>query len=588
MTPLLDRLQGLVDPRYRIERQVTASAFRSLFVATDHRLNRKVSFRVSENEPAVLRDWFLREAEALAQLDHPAIRHLYDVGEGGGLVWRIGNWLDGEGLDQAVAREPRPIPHIHVMTRALLGAMENAHTQGILIRRVLPSSLIVGPLGRGTLTDLRYSSYVLPWIPPEESVAGAAFMAPEVRDGAAGDPSADVYTAAAVIYYALTGREPPLSVEALIPPTTIRPNVPQVFDRILQRALQLNPVARYITAWEMYQDFVSEAGEVASHATLIGPARPSGSEDLPAVWEKQLRRALGDDYELLGELGRGGFGRVYRVRDLNLERVVALKMLDPRMTLDPEVVERFRREAQLAARLQHPHVVDIYDIGGRYGLVWYTMELVEGPNLAQLVERDGPLSQERVLRLLRESLSALADAHRLGLVHRDIKPENLLMEPDGSLQITDFGLAIALRGEGHFGGATSRSGTPQFAAPEQLLGGQVDQRSDLYSLAVVATYALLGRPPFDGKTVEQILARQTTNVRPDLRAERSDLGSVLPAALDRALSPAPEDRYASAAEFLQALTFEAQPLPHSDGESWGRAASRFFRRAGTPRGPRNA
>ncbi len=583
MTQFLDRLQRLVDPRYRIERQVTASAFRSLYLATDHRLNRKVSFRVSESEPAALRDWFLREAEALAQLDHPAIRHLYDVGEGGGLVWRIGNWLDGEGLDQAVAREPRPIPHIHVMTRALLGAMENAHTLGILIRRVLPSSLIVGPLGRGTLTDLRYSSYVLPWIPPEESVAGEAFMAPEVRDGAAGDPAADVYTAAAVIYFALTGREPPLSVEELILPTTIRPNVPQVFDRILQRALQPNPGARYITAWEMYQDFVSEAGDVASHATLISPARPEAGEDLPAVWEKQLRRALGDDYELLGELGRGGFGRVYRVRDLNLERVVALKMLDPQMTLDPGVVERFRREAQLAARLQHPHVVDIYDIGGRYGLVWYTMELVEGPNLAQLVERDGPLSEARVLRLLRESLSALADAHRLGLVHRDIKPENLLMEPDGSLQITDFGLAIALRGEGHFGGATSRSGTPQFAAPEQLLGGQVDQRSDLYSLAVVATYALLGRPPFDGKSVEQILARQTTNVRPDLRAERSDLGPVLPAVLDRALSPAPEDRYASAAEFLQALAFEAQPLPYADEESWGRAASRFFRRGRTPR-----
>lgn len=588
MTLLLDRLQGLVDPRYRIERQVSASAFRSLFVAADHRLNRKVSFRVTENQPAALRDWFLREAEALAQLDHPAIRHLYDVGEGGGLVWRIGNWLDGEGLDQAVAREPRPIPHIHVMTRALLEAMENAHTQGILIRRVLPSSLIVGPLGRGTLTDLRYSSYVLPWIPPGESATGAAFMAPEVRGGAAGDPAADVYSAAAVIYFALTGREPPLSVEALIPPTTIRPSVPQVFDRILQRALQLDPVARYITSWEMYQDFVSEAGDVASHATLIGPARPGTSEDLPAVWEKQLRRALGDDYELLGELGRGGFGRVYRVRDLNLERVVALKMLDPRRTLDPGVVERFRREAQLAARLQHPHVVDIYDIGGRYGLVWYTMELVEGPNLAQLVERDGPLSQERVLRLLRESLSALADAHRLGLVHRDIKPENLLIAPDGSLQITDFGLAIALRGEGHFGGATSRSGTPQFAAPEQLLGGQVDQRSDLYSLAVVATYALLGRPPFDGKTVAQILARQTTNVRPDLRTERSDLGPVLPAVLDRALSPAPEDRYASAAEFLQALAFEAQPLPYADEESWGRAASRFFRRGRTPKDRGNA
>ena len=104
-----------------------------------------------------------------------------------------------------------------------------------------------------------------------------------------------------------------------------------------------------------------------------------------------MRRALGDDYELLAELGRGGFGRVYRVRDLHLERIVALKVLDPVLTREPAAVERFRREAQLAARLRHPNVVDIYEIGGRYGLIWYTMELVEGPNLAQLVERGGGL-----------------------------------------------------------------------------------------------------------------------------------------------------------------------------------------------------
>ena len=161
------------------------------------------------------------------------------------------------------------------------------------------------------------------------------------------------------------------------------------------------------------------------------------------------------------------------------------------------MVERFRREAQLAARLNHPNIVNIYDIAGRSGLIWYTMELIQGPSLAQLVERQGPLPLDRVFRLLREALSALAHAHGSGLVHRDIKPENMLLEPDGSLRITDFGLALALRG-GKFGGATSQSGTPQFASPEQLLGERVDQRSDLYSLAAVAYYALLGTVPFPG------------------------------------------------------------------------------------------
>src|SRR5690606_7646997 len=141
-------------------------------------------------------------------------------------------------------------------------------------------------------------------------------------------------------------------------------------------------------------------------------------------WEARLRRALGDDYELLDTLGEGGFGRVYRVRDLHLEREVALKILHPHLTADATVVERFRREAQLAARLNHGNIVNIYDISGRSGLLWYTMEIVHGPNIAQLVERDGPLAVDQVLRLLREALSALGHAHALGLVHRDIKPEN--------------------------------------------------------------------------------------------------------------------------------------------------------------------
>ena len=165
------------------------------------------------------------------------------------------------------------------------------------------------------------------------------------------------------------------------------------------------------------------------------------------------------------------------MRDLHLEREVALKVLHPALTRDPQVVERFRREAQLAARLQHPNIVNIYDIGGPLGTALVHDGADRRPNLAQLVRAGGPAARcDRVLRLLREALVALAHAHGPGLVHRDIKPENMLIEPGGGLQITDFGLALALRG-GRFGGATSQSGTPQFASPEQLLGERVDQRS---------------------------------------------------------------------------------------------------------------
>jgi serine/threonine-protein kinase len=304
------------------------------------------------------------------------------------------------------------------------------------------------------------------------------------------------------------------------------------------------------------------------------PRQASDHEDR-ARFEQRLRRALGDDYELLSLLGSGGFGRVYKVRDLHLERDVALKVLNPTLTQDSEVVERFRREAQLAARLNHPNIVNIYDIAGRFGLIWYTMELIDGPSLAQLVEREGPLPMDRVLRLLREALSALAHAHGMGLVHRDIKPENILIDPTGSVQITDFGLALALRGK--YGGATSQSGTPQYASPEQLLGERVDQRSDLYSLAAVAYYALLGTPPFPGLTTEQVLARQTTNQFPLPRAQRDDVSEAFERALDRALSSDVESRFPSAAEFLQAINRATQPGPREPVADWARAAARWLK-----------
>jgi serine/threonine-protein kinase len=219
--------------------------------------------------------------------------------------------------------------------------------------------------------------------------------------------------------------------------------------------------------------------------------------------------------------------------------------------------------------------VNIFDIGGRSGLLWYTMELINGPSLAQLVEREGPLPLDKVLRLLREALSALAHAHGSGLVHRDIKPENMLIDQTGSLQITDFGLALALRGK--YGGATSQSGTPQFASPEQLLGERVDQRSDLYSLAAVAYFALLGTPPFPGLTTEQVLAKQTTNQFPTSRGRRDDVSEALESVLDRALRAEVSERYPSAAEFLQAVNQAAGTPGREPVVDWARAAARWFR-----------
>jgi serine/threonine protein kinase len=568
------RTQEALGSRYRLERTVAVTSEQVLFEAYDLILKRRISLRVNFYSDPAVRAWFLREAEALSRLDHPAIRHVYDAGIIGDLAFRVGNWIEGEGLQQALHRGPRPIPMVHSLARDILSALEHAHAYGIIVRRIVPPSVLISTAGRATITDVRFSSYTLAAIPPGTIPTSLAYMAPEVRDGAPGDATSDVYTAGALLYVAVTGQEPSLDPGALRRPTELRPACPRTIERIILRAMQPVQDDRFLTAAEMLEDFASDAGSFETPMAPVASGSLADADD-NARWEKRLRRALGDDYELLNLLGTGGFGRVYRVRDLHLEREVALKVLQPLLTRDPEVVERFRREAQLAAGLSHPNIVNIYDIGGRSGLLWYTMELINGPSLAQLVEREGPLPLDRVLRLLREALSALAHAHGSGLVHRDIKPENMLIDQTGSLQITDFGLALAIRGK--YGGATSQSGTPQFASPEQLLGERVDQRSDLYSLAAVAYYALLGNPPFPGRTVEQVLAQQTTNQFPTSRGRRDDVSETLEQVLDRALSADVEERYSSAAEFLQAVNRAAGPPPREPVADWARAAARWFR-----------
>jgi serine/threonine protein kinase len=539
----IERFKGLFD----IERLVAKSDERLLFLATDPVLKRRVALRVHVDPAAPGRAWFLKEGEVVARLDHPSIRPLYAAGILDELAWRSGAWIEGESVEEACERGPRPIPAVLGMARDLLDGLEHANVRGVVIRRILPTTLMLDVSGRAVITDLRYANQVLPAVAIPDPKANFPFLAPEIRGGEPGDPGADVYTAGAVLYYAVTGAPPGTPC---VPARELRPTCPAALERVLQRALDPNPRRRYLTAGGMLADLSSDTGDFAGPDA--GPP-PAHMQPGSAPWERRLRRALGDDYELLGDIGSGSFGHVYRVRDLRLEREVALQVLDPALTADAEVVERFRKEAQLAASLQHPNIVSIYDIDERYGLLWYTMELIRGDNVGQLVEELGPLDPESTVGILNDTLDALEHSHERRLVHRDIKPENLLLGPDGRVRVTDFGLALALPRGRMWGGATSRSGTPLFAAPEQLVGGQVDVRTDLFSLGLVGFFALLGRPPLEGRTAENVMRGHVGGTLPDLKTVRDDVPEALIRVLKKAAQLDPAARYASATTFKRAL-----------------------------------
>ncbi|MGH7700907.1 MAG: protein kinase domain-containing protein, partial [Gemmatimonadales bacterium] len=227
-TPPVDLLSAALkalDPAFRLDQLVALSRERALYRAWDRVLKRPVALRVHLIPDSPGRAWFLRETETLAALDHPAIRHVYAAAEVTGIAYRTANWIEGESLEEAVRRGPRPIPAVMSLVRDLLSALEHAHARGVIVRRIVPSALLLDISGRGVITDVRYANRCLDVVPPG-AVPGAACMAPEVREGAAGEPASDVYAVAAVVYYALTGQEPAPEPASLAPPRRLRPAIP--------------------------------------------------------------------------------------------------------------------------------------------------------------------------------------------------------------------------------------------------------------------------------------------------------------------------------------------------------------------------
>jgi len=547
---LFRQAEGVFAGLFQLEQLVTADEVRALFVARHAVLQRRVAVRVHLQPETPGRRWFERETVLLANLDHPGIRPIHSAGYRGDWAYRVSKWIPGESLLDAVARGPRPIQDVVQLARDLLSALDYAHAEQVIVRRIVPTSVMLTPAGRAIVTDLRWCNRLLDVAQPDLDPMSDVFLAPEARDGRIGDHGSDVYAAAALLYYAVTGEPPSVNPVEIPPPTVLRPVCPRALERVIMHALQAESNQRYLTIVEMGDDLISDLGDYGFETSTS----PLTAESDPEVWEKYLRRALGDDYELLSTLGAGAFGRVYRVRDLALEREEALKVLHPALTSDPGVVERFRREAQLAAQVRHPHIVDVYDTGGRAGLLWYTMAYIPGENLAQWVHRYGPLTLDHALVLLGQALSALSHAHEQGLIHRDLKPENILIEtdPEWTIQLTDFGLALAFEGvsaDDRF----SRSGTPEYGAPEQLLGERVDQRADLYSLTLTTLFGLTGKSPFAGLSVAAILAQQSVGALPDLRQHRPDIPDAVVRVLLRGAARDPEGRFPSADEYLLAL-----------------------------------
>jgi len=288
-----------------------------------------------------------------------------------------------------------------------------------------------------------------------------------------------------------------------------------------------------------------------------GHALPGNS---PTDLRQALQMATAGEYEIHHELGRGGMGSVFLAREIGLDRLVAIKVLPPTLMFDEGLITRFKREARMVAKLHHPNIIPVYRVHHTQNLAFYTMHFVPGRSVSEIMSSKRVLSLAEVERIMREASAGLGYAHKRGVIHRDVKPANILVDAEGHVHLTDFGIAKALMGNTQLTETGAVIGTPQYMAPEQCEAKMVDGRADQYSLAVVGYQLLTGRPPFESDSMKELLYHHLFTPPRPLNAVRADVPLPLRDAIHKALSKDPSERFDSMEDFARAIEGKGPPI----------------------------
>lgn len=291
-----------------------------------------------------------------------------------------------------------------------------------------------------------------------------------------------------------------------------------------------------------------------------GEGEPRPFNGFPTDLRQALQMATAGEYEIHHELGRGGMGSVFLAREIGLDRLVAIKVLPPSLMFDEGLIERFKREARMVAKLHHPNIIPVYRVHHSHNLAFYTMHFVPGRSLNELLGRNRVLSLPEVERIMLEAAAGLGYAHKRGVVHRDVKPANILIDAEGHVHLTDFGIAKALVGSTQLTETGAVIGTPQYMAPEQCEGKLVDGRADQYSLAAVGYHLLVGHPPFQSDSMKELLYHHLFTPPRPLNALRPETPLPLRDTIHKALSKDPADRFDSLEDFRMAIEGKGPPI----------------------------
>jgi serine/threonine protein kinase len=598
--PLIGRQLG----NYRVDRLLGRGGMALVYHGWDVKLDRPVAIKVLDaryrNETGYA-ERFLREAQAVATWRHENIIQVYYADQLDGFYYFVMEYIDGLDLEELLAQyaadgELMSCEDVCLVSRAIASALDYAHQKGVIHRDVKPSNVMVTGEGRVVLTDFGLAMDVY------QGSLGQVFGSPhyiapeQARSSAEAVPQSDLYSLGVMLYEMLTGVVPfddpsatSLALQHLTrpppAPRQLNPSLAEEAEAVLLKALSKSPEERYQTGAALVDalEAALQAGQPVPVEPVLPPPLPAGGESPVArsrsaisVSEKVASRPQAgvkatsavrpfpaqdsllnlqlDEYRLEAMLGRGGMARIYRGLDVHLERHVAIKVIDTPFRADSDYAVRFEREAQAIAKLEHPHIVRLYRYGRDKDLLYMAMQYVDGADLEAILDSYQAdreyVEPEEAARIVRQICLALDYAHAQGVIHRDVKPSNVMLDRQGRVYLTDFGLALLTE----IGTKGEVFGSPHYIAPEQAISSaNVVPQSDLYAVGVILYEMFTGQPPFDAQDPLDVAMLQMREPPPAPRDLRAEIGPELEEVILKALEKQPQDRYQSGAELADAL-----------------------------------